>query len=158
MMWRIPVLALACTLVAGACDDDPQGPDTTSTQQASAKALWRVTRPSAYTFIASRTCECLTDAAGPVRIEVNGTTIVSVRRVDNNAVIDPALWFTIDDLFNLIDTELAQRPARLEAEYDETNGHPVYVAYGEREVDAGATIDVSAFAPLTGGTGGYLRR
>lgn len=148
---------IACA-VTTACGDDPSGPVATPTRQSSAKALWQATRPARYSFVALRSCECLPDGAGPVRIEVNGTSIVSVHRVDNGATVSASLWFDVDDLFELIDTELVQRPSRLEAEYDARDGHPTYVAYGEREVDGGAVIEVSEFTTLIGGTGGYLRR
>jgi hypothetical protein len=152
-------VAFACSVLAvGACRDDATAPQTNATQQSSAKALWEATRPVRYTFVAGRSCECLADFAGPVRIEVSGAAIVSVRRVDNDAAVNPALWFDIDGLFDLIDTELVQRPSRLETEYDTRDGHPTYIAYGEREVDGGAVIEVTEFITLIGGTGGYLRR
>lgn len=152
-------LALSCTLLAaGACEDDPSGPGTLAAQHSSAKALWSATRPVRYTFVAFRACECPPNSAGPVLVEVNGTTIVSVKRVDNDAPVEPALWFNIDGLFALIDNEIEQNPSRLEAEYDTRNGHPTYVAYGEREVDGGAVIEVNEFITLIGGTTGYLRR
>jgi hypothetical protein len=159
MMHRPMRLALACALMASvACKDDPSGPPTIAEQHASAKALWQATRPVRYTFVAFRSCECLPDAAGPVRIEVHGTTIVSAKRVDSGAAVETGLWFDINALFDLIGTELVQRPSRLETEYDSGNGHPTYVAYGEREVDGGAVIEVTDFVVLIGGTGGYLRR
>jgi hypothetical protein len=153
-----------CVTIAGviaaiaACADTPQEPITPAAAYSSARSLWQATRPVRYTFVASRACECLPEAAGPVRIEVNGTTIVSVQRVDNSNVVDPALWFDINGLFDLIDRELVALPSRLEAAYDPGDGHPTRVAYGEREVDGGAIIQVTEFVVLTGGTTGYLRR
>ena len=155
-MIRRAVLTAGFACVLAACGDDPAEPGITPTRHAAAKSLWQATRPLRYSFIAFRSCECLADAAGPVRIEVNGTSIVSVHRVDNDAAVNPSLWFDIDGLFQLIDTELVQRPSRLEAEYDTRDGHPIYVAYGEREVDGGAAIDVTEFTTLIGGTG-YAR-
>ena len=160
MTQRLRTLSfLLVALSAGACKSDPAGPAAVEESRlSSAKSRWESARPAAYAFTAFRSCECLSDAAGPVRILVNGTTIVSVRRMDNDAPVDPTLWFDIDKLFDLIDIEIEQRPSRLEAEYDTNDGHPTFVAYGEREVDGGAAIDITAFAGITGGTGGYIRR
>jgi hypothetical protein len=151
------VLLAVCALSITACGDDPSGPGTNAARQQSAKALWQATRPARYSFVASRSCECLPDDAGPVRIEVNEDNVVSVHRVDTDASVSISRWFDIDDLFNLIDTELTTRPSRLETEYNTQYGFPTYVAYGEREIDSGAVIEVSAFTAIKGPTGGLRR-
>lgn len=156
---RLFIFATAATITVGACkDDDATGSTGLPTRYVAAKNLWHAERPTHYTFVAARTCECTADGAGPVRIEVNGTQIISVKRVDSGAAVDPAIWFNVDDLFSLIDTEVAQRPDLLEVDYDEHDGHPTHLAYGHREVDAGAVIDVSEFTAVSGNTGVYLRR
>jgi hypothetical protein len=142
--------AAACALgiAALACHDEPNSTETLAGQTAAAKAHWQAARPGKYSFVASRICECAGDAAGPVLVTVQNTSIVSVTRVDTGAGVDPTLWFHIDALFALIDTELSERPELLEVTYDVTLGYPSRVAYGHREVDGGAVIDISAFQVL----------
>ena len=140
------VVPLMLATVMAACGDDPTATESLIAARNSAFATWTVSRPGSYSFEAFRSCECLSDAVGPVVITVTSAQLTSVVRKDNGAAVDPSYWFTLDQLFGLIDTEVVSRPSRLEARYDATFGFPVYVAYGEREVDAGAEITVSAFA------------
>jgi hypothetical protein len=157
MIRRFALTVILATALAG-CSDDGTGPGNNTSQYTNAKALWQAARPVRYSFVASRACECLPDAAGPVRIEVNGTSIVSVTHIHTDAIINPALWFSVDGLFDLIDEELRTRPTLLDAEYDGSNGHPTRVEYGNHEFDDGAIIQVSDFMTIVGGTAGYLRR
>jgi hypothetical protein len=144
--------------VAVACSTDATNPSTPASQLDAARALWDRVGPARYTFEAHRVCECLADAVGPVRVRVENGAVVSVVRVDSEVAVDPGLWFDIEELFGLIETELAQRPSLLEAGYDADDGHPVEVAYGERDVDAGAVIRITSLTPLTTVVPPYYQR
>jgi hypothetical protein len=149
--------AVAVALIAS-CADDGSGPANPAAQLDAARSLWDRVGPGRYTFVAQRICECVPDAIGPVQVRVENGAVVAVVRVASQVAIDPELWFTVDELFALIETELAQRPALLEVEYDSQDGHPIEVAYGQREVDAGAVIQISGFTPLTDVVPPYYQR
>lgn len=147
-------LHIAAALVAFgvACgDDEPSAPQSAFE---TARARWEANDPGSYAFVAFRSCECLQDAVGPVKVVVSGGTILDVRRISDNALVDSSLWFTIDDLFELIAAELERLPRRVEAEYDSARGFPTEVTYGMPEVDAGATITITQFAVAQTGNGG----
>jgi hypothetical protein len=56
------------------------------------------------------------------------------------------LWFTIEELFTLIEQQMRDLPARLTVTYDATWGFPGHIAYGMPEVDYGGTIAVREFS------------
>ena len=68
-MIRRSVLVSAAMAAMSGCSDDTTAPISNTSQFTSAKALWSATRPVRYSFVASRSCECLPGAVGPVRIE-----------------------------------------------------------------------------------------
>jgi len=133
----------AIVATALACSDDGM-----SAQQShnSAKAAWQKAAITSYTFTAQRTCECLPAARGPVRITVTNGAVTAVALVETGAAVEPSLWFDVNALFSLIEDQMSSNPKKLEARYDPTLGYPTYVAYGNREVDAGAIIEISALS------------
>lgn len=82
------------------------------------------------------------EGRGPVRITVTNGNIVSVVMTATGATVDPAIWFTIEGLFDLIREEMQTLPSRLVAEYHATLGYPVKVEYGTPENDGGGIIFV----------------
>lgn len=141
-------IGIALTLTGVSCGKDPTATEILARDTKAAQKQWDVIRPARYSFEAFRVCECLADARGPVRVTVQNRSIVSVTRMDTGAAVDASLWFDVDALFALINSELTTQPTLLDARYDATFGFPSHVAYGHREYDAGAEIDVSAFQTL----------
>jgi hypothetical protein len=143
-MTRTGFFAIAGVLASLACRGDAAPTESREAFDA-ARARWETSRPSSYTFVAHRSCECTAEAAGPARIAVSGGAVLDVRRVSDGGLIDASLWFTVDGLFNLIESEFATRPELIDAEYHAVKGYPTSVTYGMPEVDAGATITISEF-------------
>jgi hypothetical protein len=144
-MTRYLLRALTAVAVLSAGCGDAAGPTGPQSAFEAARARWEAADPAAYSFVAFRSCECLPDAVGPVRIVVSTGAILEARRVSDDALVDASLWFTIDGLFDLIASELERLPDRVEAEYDAARGFPTEVTYGMPEVDAGATITITEF-------------
>jgi hypothetical protein len=142
------IRALAAAVLAAAlvgCGRDATGPKALASAVAAARQRWAAASPSDYTFTASRACECLSGAAGPARVVVRGGNVTDAKLVWNDSTVATNLWFTVPQLFDLIEHELAERPDLVEAAFDSELGYPTSVKYGQIEVDAGAVITVMGF-------------
>jgi hypothetical protein len=133
---RALAMLAACTALVSC--DDPTAPERLS----SAEARWERAGHDSYSFTAEHSCFCIDDARGPVRIVVRDGAIVSVTMISTGASVADPLWFTIDDLFDLVRDELERLPERLDVEYDRALGFPVRIDYGTPENDGGGTIHV----------------
>ena len=142
----IPAL-VATTIAVTACHDSTAPYGDLMRATAKAKDLWVEEGLTSYAFVASRSCECLREATGPVRIVVENSHLVSATMVATGAAVDTALWFDINALFTLIESELNAQPSLLEVSFDPSWGYPTRVKYGAIEIDAGAVILVTEFTP-----------
>lgn len=132
-------LIIAAALPALTCSD-ALGPATRALE--AAEARWADAGYTTYAFTTSRECECPANTIGPMRISVTNGDVTAVTELSSGDPLDPNEWFTINDLFSLIHIELERLPSKLEVTYDPVLGFPSEVAYGNREVDAGAVISV----------------
>jgi len=144
----IPCCAfVAIALVAAACRHATAPSSDLAVAAAKAKGAWAAAGLTSYSFVASRSCECSVEASGPTRIVVQNGALVSATTIVTGASVDTSLWFDFNGLFALIERELIEQPSLLEASFDPTWGFPTRVKYGLVEVDAGAIIVVTEFAP-----------
>lgn len=144
---RRTVVALAAALVLAGC-----GNATSPTHEVrAARARWERLRPAGYSYILARSCECLPETMGPVRIEVRGDVVTSRTHVPSGAAVD-ARWAdvfpSIDGLFATLERAAAQGQS-VEATYDGVYGYPRAVAIDREHwaVDGGARLTVSDFHP-----------
>ena len=154
MVTRVRFLAAFAAPIAVACSDG-LGPAFRALD--AAEARWAAAGYASYEFTTTRVCECPPELPGPMRVTVENGAVTAVTRIADAQSLDPAQWYTIEDLFGLIRVELDRLPSRLEAEYHTTLGFPTRVEYGRREIDDGAEIDVSDVVEVTAAPGARRR-
>ena len=128
--------AITLTLAVMACSDASEPNEVFTT----AEGRWENASYVSYTFTAERSCFCTEEGRGPVRISVSNGTVASVVMISTGAQVDPAIWFTVDGLFDLIREQLTTLPRRLDVQYHAIIGYPTRVSYGTPENDGGGTI------------------
>ena len=141
-----PAMLLAIALVA--CSS-PFGTDE-ARQLANARAQWSERPFPDYTFDVRHGCFCPPEQVGPVRITVRQGSIETVTLLDTGGAVDPAQWFTIEELFDRIPLSAKNEGvADVKAEYDPTLGFPssVEVKYEEGILDAGDIYTLSNVGP-----------
>ena len=142
---RIPIV-LAVALAA--CSS-PFGPED-ARLLASARAQWSERAFPDYTFDVRHGCFCTPEQVGPVRIIVRQGSIESVTLLETAEPLDPALWFTIEQLFDRIPVWAKNEGVdEVIVEYDSTLGFPssIGVKYEEGILDAGDAYTVSNVGP-----------
>ena len=143
-------MGLAIALAAAAACSSPFDPDEARVL-ANARAKWRQRGFADYTFEARHNCFfCRPEELGPVRITVHQGAIGSVILVATGEPVDPAYWFTIDELFERIPLWAKNDGVDdVTVKYDAALGFPtsIGVRYEEGILDAGDTYAVSAVAP-----------
>jgi hypothetical protein len=145
---RSTVLAVALAVAAAGCSS-PFGPDE-ARALAAARAQWGQRAFADYTFDVRHGCFCPPEQVGPVRITVRQGAIVSVTLLKTGEALEPASWFTIEQLFERIPDWAKQDGVDdVTVEYDATLGFPasVEVRFEEGILDAGDNYTVSAVAP-----------
>ena len=142
---RLPILLA----VAVAACSSPFGPDE-ARHLASARAQWNERSFPDYAFEARHGCFCTPEQVGPVRITVRQGSIESVTLVETGEAVDPANWFTIEELFDRIPLwAKGDGVDDVTVEYDPTLGFPssIEVRYEEGILDAGDIYTVSNVGP-----------
>src|ERR687895_854125 len=137
-------MALVLTLGVGACSS-PFGPGEARIL-ATARAQWEQRPFADYTFAARHGCFCPPEHVGPVRITVRQGAIVSVTLLETGELVDPAHWFTIEQLYGRIPSWAEHDGVEdVSVDYDPTLGFPsrVQVRYDEGIADAGDTYTIS---------------
>jgi hypothetical protein len=89
-----------------------------------ARAQWRSQGITDYQFTFRRSCFCAPAAREPALVTVRQGAIVSVESVSNGAPQDPALYFTIEGLFDLLEDAIDGDADQLTASYDSALGYP----------------------------------
>jgi len=125
--------ALALALVAVAASAQP----TDNARLAAARAAWKAAAFGDYEYGYQKYCECHRDAPPETIVTVRGGTVVGVRHKMTGAATDvPAprnleYYWTIDGLFDLVDSALGRGAATVRASYDPQRGYPtqIYVDY-----------------------------
>ena len=133
---RAAIAAVAIAASAG-CSD--LGPKSQVDELKEAQELWRSRRPLRYVYTIQRQCFCTEDARGPVRVTVDGETVVSQLYDDGRAVdVEAAAWFpSVDGLFTVLLDAFDQGAYEIRATYDPELGVPVdfWIDYAQHTID-----------------------
>jgi Family of unknown function (DUF6174) len=146
---RFKVLVLTCAVGVTACSS-PFGPGEARALIA-ARARWEGRAFPDYTFDAQHDCFCPLEQVGPVRITVQQGVIASVTLLQTGEAVDPASWFTIDQLFDRIPLMAKEDGVDdVVVDYDATLGFPtsVEIRFEKGILDAGSDYTLNAVAPV----------
>lgn len=115
-----------------------------------ARAQWRSVGVTSYTYVYRRSCFCAPGSTEPMSITVVGNAIQSVVRISDGARQDPALFDTIDGLFELLKDALDGDPAQFRADYDPSRGYPTsaYIDRDSRIADEELGFTATDLQPL----------
>jgi hypothetical protein len=134
---RSRIFAVAALFIAVAgCRSTGTDPESSL---AAARARWADRAPAAYSVTILRTCECLRDMSGPVRVTVRNGVVESRQYLESGAAVAPQyaqLFPAVEGLFSLIDTGIRDDSRPLSAQYDATLGYPIRFAIGNPAADA----------------------
>lgn len=139
----IPRLAAAAVLLAlsgTACHDLGPTADTILDDIALHRTLWESKRPSAYVFELKRVCSCPETEQGPVRIRVQGNTVVERTFTSSQAPVPPSLhaaFPSIEGLFDLLTDAAKRDPWYINMNWDPELAYPrdLYVDYDSRVIN-----------------------
>lgn len=123
------------------CSD--QGPeDVLFAQLDAARELWTRSRPGRYAYTLEQVCDCPPEEAGPVRIEVDGASVLSRTYASGAAVPDAlaGLFPTVDELFALIGDAIAASAWDVRASYDPGSGVPLSVRIDYEPLEFGEEV------------------
>jgi hypothetical protein len=128
-------MALGLTLAGAACAS-PTDAERILAESDAAEALWLRTRPLSYALLESRSCECLPEWAGPVRLRVTrrqgahvpsesemiveGTYVMGGEALDAEQL---SRFVTVSGLFERI-RDAVTSGAVVEADFDPDRGYP----------------------------------
>jgi hypothetical protein len=130
-------LATALALAATACSS-PLGPGEVRVL-AYARAQWEHRPFADYTFDMLRNDGW--GQIGPVRAIVRQGTIVSAALVETGDPVDPAVWFTIEQLFDVIPLwAKIDGVDEVTVEYDPTLGFPSSIEFRNKEPSLSARV------------------
>lgn len=105
------------------------------------RRLWRQQKINNYRYTLSNDCFCITEARGPVVIEVRNGRTTSITSVQTGQpVTNPELfrtYNTVPKLFNLIRNTISSGQSELAVEYDRQLGYPTQINIGNLAADAG---------------------
>jgi len=136
---RVGAWAVLATVgLALASCDDALGPRTPLGELEDREALWARRRPDAYVFTILRSCECLPEATGPVRVTVDGPAVVARVYEDTGRPVAAALvevFPSVEGLFDIA-REALMLGHHLAVTYDDRSGVPLEV-WVEPDVDVG---------------------
>jgi len=151
-----PLGALFLVVALGpGCSD--QGPDDALFAQLdAARDLWTRSRPGRYTYVIEQICDCPPEETGPVRIDVDGESVLSRTYVDGGAVPGElaGLFPTVDQLFTLIGDAIGASAWDVRASYDPGSGVPLSVRIDYEPLEFGEevayrTVSLPAPPPAT---------
>jgi hypothetical protein len=148
--FRFGRLALVLSAVALAAACGVTGPSGRHAEEQArldqARIRWRAQALTDYTFVFRRGCFCVPEVREPATVTVRGGAIASVVSVEGGAPRDPALFYTIEGLFGLVQDAIDEDAAVIRTEYDPARGFPVsaYLDRSERIADEELSFEVSA--------------
>jgi hypothetical protein len=134
-MARIVLAPLAILLLTGCT---PTEPAAEALQDGMAR--WEARGPSNYDMVVQRGhCECLPEMVVPVRVSVRDNSIESVRNEQTCEAIGshPFNALSVEGIFSLIQSALAQNAHRVTVRYDAVLGYPrtVVIDYDSAAAD-----------------------
>jgi hypothetical protein len=123
---------------------------------AAARVAWKSAALADYEYTYQKYCECHRDSPPDTIVTVRGNAVVGVRHKMAGAAADvPAprnleYYWTIDGLFDLVDSALRSQAATVRATYDPVRGYPtqVYVDYDADFVGDELDVRVTSIAAL----------
>jgi hypothetical protein len=116
--------ALLALLVLGCGTTGPSDPlDRERERLEQARAQWRSLGIADYRFTFQRSCFCAPSLREPALVNVIRGSIVSVESAAGEPQ-DPAFYYTVEELFALIEEAIDQGAARLSVTYDPGLGYP----------------------------------
>jgi hypothetical protein len=148
-MTSIRVLLAASLILFAGCGDR-NGPVDARVDTRNALSQWRANAWTNYRFDFQRHCFCVPSAVEPVTIEVRGGSIVSVRsRLTGEELprSESAPWYTIEDLFRLIQDAERSGTRPLIVRYHAA-GYPTLIELGTLASDAGVRYTVENVVTL----------
>jgi hypothetical protein len=125
-------LVTLVTLVACKSTTTPQG------GLAAARARWAARGPASYAVTVTRSCECIPEASGSVRVTVRSKAVESRVYTSSGAAVTAqyaSVFPSVEELFVMIDAAI-RRGADVQVKYDPTLGYPTRFAEGDPAVDA----------------------
>ncbi|HWE42650.1 MAG TPA: DUF6174 domain-containing protein [Gemmatimonadaceae bacterium] len=126
------VAVVAFALIACKSTTTPQG------GLANARARWAARGPDSYAVTVTRSCECMPEASGSVRVTVRSKTVESRVYTSSGAAVAARyapVFPSVEELFVMIDAAI-RRGASVQVQYDPTSGYPTRFAEGDPAVDA----------------------
>jgi hypothetical protein len=149
---RLPGAALALLLVLGGAGcASVTGPlDEERDRLEQARAQWRSQGMTSYAYVYRRSCFCAPGSTEPMTITVRNNAIQSVVRISDGERQDPALFDTVDGLFELLGDALDGDPAQFRADYDAGRGYPTsaYIDRDSRIADEELGFTATDLQPL----------
>lgn len=121
-----PAAVLALALGAAGCSSTGPSDDLERERERleQARAQWRAQGPLDYRYTFRRSCFCAPMVREPAVVTVRRGQIASVQSVADGAPLDPALYYTIEGLFELLEDAIDQEADQLSASYDSGLGYP----------------------------------
>ncbi|MBD2505038.1 DUF6174 domain-containing protein [Anabaena azotica] len=112
--------------------------------------LWNKQNISSYRYTLSNSCFCITDARGPVIIEVRNGKTTSITSVATGNPVNPDFfqnYDTIPKLFNVIQDAIARQASSLTVSYDHQLGYPkqINIDYDAQIADEELFLTVENF-------------
>ena len=131
-------LALAAISLFTACFD--LGPESQRDELEKNRELWQSRQPARYVYAIERQCFCPEEARGPVRVTVQGGTVVSQLYVGDGRAVEGAAtdWFPgVNGLFDVLRAAFDGGAHDVRATYDPEFGVPVdfWIDYSETTID-----------------------
>lgn len=129
-------IAVAWLVLFGACSSSSTGP---ADSLAAARARWARNAPTAYSYTIQRSCECVAETSGPVRVVVRNGIVESRQYVSSGASVAAQyapIFPAVEGLFSIIDDAIKNGTKPLTTRYDPTLGYPTRIALGDPAVDA----------------------
>jgi hypothetical protein len=118
-----------------------------------ARQRWDELGPADYRMTITRSCECLPEMTGPVRVEVHRGVVATRQYVATGDAV-PAeladLFPTVPGLFAIVEDARRRRAPRMEVTFDPTLGFParISVDYVATTVDDEVVYTATDFQPL----------
>jgi uncharacterized protein DUF6174 len=151
---RLPARGAAAVLLgllAAACGTTGPTDDLDRERQRleQARGQWRAQNIVDYQYTFRRSCFCTPESREPAVVTVRAGSIVSVESVATGAPQDPAFYFTIEGLFDLLDEAIDQEAARVSASYHSGLGYPTtaYIDRSEMIADEELGFDATDMQP-----------
>lgn len=117
------------------------------------RKLWNSNNIVSYRYTFSNSCFCISDARGPVVIEVRNGQTVSITSVETGQPVDPQFfqnYNTIPKLFNVIQDAIARQASSLTVQYNARYGYPtqINVDYNAQIADEEIYLTIENFEIL----------